>query len=411
MTIKKSNPFYAWFFPLLLLTSVITGGLAGYFFNDKVLVLKPVGAIFLNLLLTSIVPLIFFSVSSAIAGTGSTKTLGRILLIAGAVFLITGAIASIYALIIVKLFPPATGVELSLTNSVTTSGGNLSDQIVSMFSVSDFTQLFSHQHILALLVFSILVGLATIENRSFAQFLKAGEQVFMRVFTLIMYLAPLGFFAYFAVLVAELGPKLMGSYLRVSVLYYVAASLYFLIAYSAYACLTGQKQGIKNFWSHIFLPLITSLATCSSAASIPANLEASKAMGVPAEIRETVIPLGTILHKEGSIIGGIFKIAFLFGIFHMDFSGGLVLASAFLVSLLVGTVMGAIPSGGMLGELLILNVYGFPPSVLIAVAAISILIDPLATMLNVTGNTVSSLLVARWMAKTSQEPPADVLQQ
>ncbi len=65
------------------------------------------------------------------------------------------------------------------------------------------------------------------------------------------------------------------------------------------------------------------------------------------------------------------------------------------VSLLVGTVMGAIPSGGMLGELLILTIYGFPPSVLIVIAAISIIIDPLATMLNVTGNSVSSMMIAR----------------
>jgi Na+/H+-dicarboxylate symporter len=72
-----------------------------------------------------------------------------------------------------------------------------------------------------------------------------------------------------------------------------------------------------------------------------------------------------------------------------------VLLSALGVSLLVGTVMGAIPSGGMLGELLILSVYGFPPSVLIAIAAISIIIDPLATMINVTCNSVGSMMVAR----------------
>lgn len=66
-----------------------------------------------------------------------------------------------------------------------------------------------------------------------------------------------------------------------------------------------------------------------------------------------------------------------------------------MVSMLVGTVMGAIPSGGMVGELLILAVYGFPSTVLLAVAAISVIIDPIATMLNVTGNTVSSMLIAR----------------
>ena len=118
-------------------------------------------------------------------------------------------------------------------------------------------------------------------------------------------------------------------------------------------------------------------------------------MGVSPEIVETVVPLGSIIHKDGSAIGGVIKIAFLFGVFHLKFAGVSVLFTALGVSLLVGTVMGAIPSGGMLGELLILTVYGFPPSALIVISAISIIIDPLATMLNVTGNSVSSMMIAR----------------
>jgi Na+/H+-dicarboxylate symporter len=137
------------------------------------------------------------------------------------------------------------------------------------------------------------------------------------------------------------------------------------------------------------------LATCSSAASIPANLRATKNMQTPTEIAESVIPLGTMIHKDGSIIGGIIKIVFLFSVFHVDFNGLSVYALAWLVSLMVGTVMGAIPSGGMLGELLILSAYGYPSSALIVIAAISIIIDPMATMLNVTGNSVSALLVSR----------------
>lgn len=233
------------------------------------------------------------------------------------------------------------------------------------------------------------------KGKLFADFLHAGEEIFMRVFALIMYYAPIGFFAYFAVMVSELGPQLMESYVRVAVLYYSTGIVYFIVGFTIYAYLAGKTQGIKLFWGNVFLPMVTSLATCSSAASIPANLAAAKKMQVPAEIYETTIPLGSIIHKDGSVIGGVFKIAFLFGLFHMDFSGVLVITTAFGVSLLVGTVMGAIPSGGMLGELLILSVYGFPPSVLIAVAAISIIIDPIATMLNVTGNTVSSMMIAR----------------
>lgn len=401
----RNNTLRSYFLSFSLLASIILGGLLGYFLGPAAQSLKPLGDIFLNLVFTAIVPLIFFSVTSAIART-SSGLLGRILITMLAVFLFTSLIAASYALLIVKLFPPAQGVYLSLPASTKMSATAFSSQIADIFTVSDFSKLLSHSNILALLIFSVLVGIAARtsgnKEKSFINFLQAGEEVFMRVFTLIMYYAPIGFFAYFAVLVAELGPKIMENYLRIALIYYVSVFLYFLIASTAYAYLAGKLVGIKLFWKNIFLPFTTSMATCSSAASIPANLITMKAMRVSPEIYETVIPLGAIIHKDGSVIGGIFKIAFLFGIFHMDFSGASVLLTALGVSLLVGTVMGAIPSGGMLGELLILTIYGFHPSVLIVIAAISIIIDPLATMLSVTGNCVSTLLIARLVkGKTS----------
>ena len=187
----------------------------------------------------------------------------------------------------------------------------------------------------------------------------------------------------------------MHSYVRVTIIYYLFACAYFVFIYTAFAFLAGKMKGTRLFWKNVLLPATTSIATCSSAASIPANLVATKAMRVSSGIVETVIPLGSIIHKDGSVMGGVVKIAFLFGLFHLKFTGVSVLLTALGVSMLVGTVMGAIPSGGMLGELLILTVYGFPPSALIVISAISIIIDPIATLLNVTGNSVSSMMIAR----------------
>lgn len=391
--------FRVYFFPLLLITSIVLGGFTGYLFGSITPYLKPFGDIFLNLIFTAIIPLIFFSISSAIARVGSMGKLSKIIFYMAIVFLFTGIIAAIYSLFIVTMFPPGQGIELNLTASQKTTSLNALNQIAEVFTVSEFHQLLSHQHILALIIFSVLVGVAASNvNRKesiFIDLLKSGEEVFMRVFTLIMYYAPIGFFAYFAVLVHELGPQLMANYLRIAILYYTFGFVYFIIGFTLYAYLAGKFQGIKLFWGNIFLPMVTSIATCSSAASIPANLMATSKMRVAPEIYETIIPLGTIIHKDGSVIGGVFKISFLFGIFHLNFTTSSVLLTALIISLLVGTVMGAIPSGGMLGELLILNVYGFPPSVLIAIAAISIIIDPLATMLNVLCNSVSSMMVAR----------------
>ncbi|MDP3559674.1 MAG: dicarboxylate/amino acid:cation symporter [Legionellaceae bacterium] len=387
-------------FPVFLIASIFLGGITGYLCGPYASYLKPFGDIFLNLIFTTIVPLIFFNVSSAIARASSLGKIRKIFSSMALVFLFTGIIAAGFMLIVVKLFPPAQGVYLTLATPHASTNHSFFNQILSIFTVSDFSQLLSHQNMLALIVFSILVGLAALSTpnehgKLFIAFLQSGEEVFMRVFSLIMYYAPIGFFAYFAVLVNELGPALIESYARVTLIYYGAALLYFVIAYTAYAYLAGKIRGIRLLWKNIFLPMVTAIATCSSAASIPANLMATKAMQVSPEIYETSIPLGTILHKDGSALGGMVKIAFLFGIFHLNFAGPSVLLTALGVSVLVGTVMGAIPSGGMLGELLILSVYGFPPSALMAIAAISIIIDPIATMLNVTGNSVSSMMIAR----------------
>lgn len=389
-------------FSLFLLSSIILGGLTGYWLGPQSQYLKPLGDIFINFIFTCIVPLIFFSISSAIARTGSLGKLGKIMTSMCLVFLATSLIAALYSLWVVMLFPPAAGVELTLPLSKPNPSISFADQIVGIFTVPDFTQLLSHQHMLALISFSILIGIAVTQiskekSTLILSILDAGEALFMRLFDLIMYYAPLGFFAYFAVLVSELGPQVMGNYLRVTVLYYSSVSIYFILASTLFAFIAAKREGVRLFWANILIPMLTSLATCSSAASIPANLAATKKMHVPAEIADTTIPLGSLVHKDGSVIGGMFKIAFIFGLFHLDFSGPMVLLTAVGVSLLVGTVMGAIPSGGMLGELLILTVYGFPPSVLIAIAAISIIIDPLATMLNVTGNSVSSMLIARFV--------------
>lgn len=393
---KKLSPY---FFPLSLLLSIFAGGLVGCLLGPTTLWLKPIGDIFLNLLFVAIVPLIFFSIAAAVSRMGEARQLWRVLSATLLTFLFTGIVAALFMLLVVIIFPPAQGVFLQLDIPSKLHTINLAQQIVDMFTVNDFTKLFSHQNIFPLILFSVVVGLATArigeKGKLFSQFLQSGSDVFMRVIGIIMYLAPLGFFAYFAVLIGDLGPKLLENYLRILLIYYLSGLLYFVLGLTFYAFLAGGKMGVKKFWGNIFLPLITSLATCSSAASIPANLQAAKNMTVPPSIYETVIPIGAVLHKDGSVLGGIVKIAFLFGIFHMSFTGFNVFFTAIIISLMVGMVMGAIPSGGMLGEMLILSFYGFPPQALIAIAAISVIIDPLATLLNVTGDTVSSMMVTR----------------
>ncbi|MGG4489941.1 dicarboxylate/amino acid:cation symporter [Metabacillus idriensis] len=403
----------AYRFPLILLSSVLIGGIFGLVFGEKATLLKPFGDLFLNAMFTVVVPLVFFTIASSIANMGGTKRLGKIMGSMLGVFLFTGLISALYMLAVVKIIPPAQGVSLQLEKPEALEDVTLADQIVSTFTVPDFVELFSRNNMLAMIVFSVLVGLSVSmigeKGKPFASFLSSGSEVLMKLVSLIMHYAPIGLGAYFATLVGEYGPMLLGTYFKAGVMYYVSALIYFVIAFTIYAFMSGKKQAVSVFWKNMLSPTVTSLATCSSAASIPVNLEAARKMGVSADIRETTVPLGAALHKDGSVLGGVLKIAFLFGIFEMNFSGFGTLTSVVLVAILVGTVMGAIPSGGMIGEMLILTLYGFPPEALPIIAAISTIIDPPATMLNATGDNVSSMMVSRlvegkdWLKKKSAE--------
>lgn len=398
----KSNQskFRSYAFLIILLSAITLGSLTGYLMGPKASQLKPLGDIFLNLMFTMVIPLIFFSVTSAIANMGSVKRVGKVIGTMLGVFLFADIVAAIFMIVVVMLFPPAQGISFTLPASfVAPQSIDVGDQIVGIFTVPDFLHLFSRDHILALIFFAVLMGLAIAsleeKGKKMVELLQTATTVSMKALSYVMYYAPIGFFAYFAVLVAELGPKLLQTYLDAVLIYSIAAVIYFIFAFTFYAWLAGGKLAVKRYWKNVPLPVMTALATCSSAASIPANLQATKDMGVPDKIYELVVPLGAVLHKDGSVLGGIVKIAFLFGIFHLNFSGAFVLLTALMIGILVGTVMGAIPSGGMVAEVLILSLYGFPPQALILIAAITFLIDAPATLLNVNGNSVCSMLVAR----------------
>jgi Na+/H+-dicarboxylate symporter len=275
--------------------------------------------------------------------------------------------------------------------------------------VPDFFDLLSKKNMLALIVFSLLIGLAASasgeKGKTFTQFLISGNAVMTKVISFIMLYAPIGLGAYFAYLIGVFGPQLFGSYLRAMVLYYPLSLAYFFIGFSFYVYLAAGVKGIKIFWANIIPASLTAWGTGSSVATIPTNLEAAKKIGVPEDIREVIIPIGATIHMDGSCLSAILKIAFLFGFFNMDFSGSTTIITAIGIALLSGTVMSGIPGGGFLGELLIVTMYGFPAEALPLISMIGTLVDPPATMVNATGDTVASMIVTRilngknWMKK------------
>ena len=394
---------------ILLLLGIIIGGIIGITQPDIALNLKPLGTLFINLIYMIIVPLIFFSIAGAIAATGKLKRLGSILSKALIVFAISSVIAVLLGILSNVIYTPLTDNDVDAISSTLkledetleeAQNSNGLEKFVESITVSDFNQLLSRQNLLQLIIFSLLVGIATAlvgENgRAFANFLKSGNEVIMKVVSIIMYYAPIGLGCYFAALIGELGASLVTGYIRGFIGYVILSLIFYFGVYTLYAFIAGGKKCVIDYWKNILPTSLTALATCSSGVAIPSNIEAAKNIGVPKDIAETVIPLGTNIHKEGSLYGSVLKIIFLFLIFGQEIVTLPAILSILGVSILAGFLISAVPTGGgVISEALILTMFGFPSSALGILATIAVVIDAPATVINVVGNTASSLLTAR----------------
>lgn len=392
---------------ILLIVAVIIGGVFGTLFPEQVMVVKPLGTLFINLIFMIIVPLIFFSISSSIAKMKHPKRLGKIMKWALIIFAITSVVSVTIGLISTYVFKPLSDSDMELiTNEMTledegeTSELNGIEQFVASITVDDFSKLLSKNSILPLIVFSVLFGVAAVlvgeKAEPMVKFLEAGNEIVMKMVTIIMYYAPIGLGCYFATTIADLGASLVAGYIRAFIGYTVLSVLYYFIIYTIQAWIAGGKKAVKDYWKNIVPPSLTALGTCSSGVSIPSNIIAAKKIGVTDDIAEMVIPFGTNIHKEGSLIGSVLKIVFLFCLFGRDMTSITMILAILGASILVGFLISAVPTGGgVISEMLILSLFGFPTAAIGILAIIATIIDAPATVLNVVGNTSSSMLVAR----------------
>ena len=405
---------------IILLLSIVIGAIVGFIFKEKATVLSPLGDIFLNLLLVVITPLIFLTITTSISKMKSPKRLGKIVGATFLVFIITSIIAVLIGFVstyFIKLVKPEDSEKIKQSLQETTEEETQENEEIgilkrtaSLLTVNDFTKLLSKDNIIALLVFSIIFGLAiniTGEKaKPVVDFLESANEIINNVVKLIMYYAPIGLGCYFAALVGSFGEMIVVGYLKTFVIYTIVSILYYLIIYSIYAFVAGGKKGIRLYWKNVLPATATALGTCSSAASIPVNIECSKKIGVPEDVAETAIPLGTSFHKDGSIIGSVFKIMFLVCLFGMNVSTGTGILGILAIALVSTLLVTAVPiGGGTISEMLIITMLGCPTAALPILTIIATIIDAPATMLNVVGDSSSSMLAARivdgknWMDK------------
>lgn len=386
---------------IILIGSLIIGTIVGLIFKEKATVLEPLGTLFINMLLVVVVPLIFLSITTSIGKIDKPKRVGKILRSIIIAFVFTSLVSVVIGLTSLKIRLVDSGDANKITalldeSTEVSDDASVLDKLVNSVSTNDFVNLLSKNNILALIVISILSGLAINKSgekgKSFLKVLDSAYEVLQNLIKILMYYAPIGLGCYFASFTGTFGASVTQGFVKMLVIYTILVLFVYFVIYSLYAYMAAGKIGVKKYWANIIPASVTALSTCSSAASIPVNTECAKKIGVSEDIASPTITLGTSFHKDGSIIGSVFKIMFLVYLFDMPVSGIKVLG----VSLLATILVTAVPiGGGTISEMLILKLMGFPVAALPILTIIATIIDAPATLLNVTGDCVSSMLVSR----------------
>ena len=405
----KKRIWKSYRFPIILVMGIIVGALLGVTLGEKATVLKPLGDIFLNLMFTIVVPMVYVSITTAVGNMVNMKRLGKILGNLVVTFIITGMFAAALVLVVVNIWPPAANTTIQLANAEMQEAASVGDLLVNSLTVNDFSGLMSRNNMLPIIVFAILSGVCVSacggEESPVGRLLNNLNDIIFKMVDVIMKLAPIGLGAYFANLVGEFGPELIGDYGRAMVIYYPMCLVYVVIAFPAYTYFAGGMTAVKRMLKHILSPALTAFATQSSVAAIPANMEACRKIGVPEDISNIVLPMGATMHMDGSVLSSIIKISFLFGIFGQPFTGVGTYAMSVVVAILSAFVLSGAPGGGLVGEMLIVSLFGFPAEAFPLIATLEFLFDPAATCLNSSGDTIASMMITRmvegrdWLAK------------
>ena len=354
------------------------------------------------MLFVLLVPLSFFSISSAISTIADTRRVGKLLGLTIAIFVITAAIAGIFMFIVTGIFGVDTSVQLgSGGEEMAGAADSVGTQIVNTFTVSDFPDVISRTHILALIVFTVFFGLTVStlgeKGKPVAEWLSNMSQVFYKMVALLMKLAPIGLAAYFADLTGTYGPELLASYARGLLIYYPAAVAYFFVFLGLYAFLAAGPWGVKNYFKNILTPALTALGTRSSAAAIPLQMDACDKLGVPREVSSVVVPVGATCHMDGACIATIYEIVLCCALFGHPLDSIGDFAFALVIAVAGSVAVSSVPGGGAAMETMVISSFGFPSVALPVLLMMTQLFDAGCTLINSCGDTVASMLVTRFL--------------
>lgn len=405
---KKLEPYKS---SIILLFALFIGAVFGVIAPDLAIKLKPIGSIFLNLLFMIIVPLVGISVMSSIAKMTDLNKLGKVLILVLIISIVMAILPALGIIGLAQIFDPSQGVVIDLTKEFTADNKGM--DFVSMFTTDDFSGLLSKSNILALIVMSIIAGIAIGQSgekgQTIAHLLDCANEVVMKIVSIIMKAAPIGLGAFFAATMASQNTALLHSFGGAIGLFFVASIAYFIVGSTLYSYIAGGKKAVSAFWSNSIAPIATSLGTSSSLGSLPVTIQAAKKMALKEELVDICLPLFVNLNKGGAAMTAALKVVFICAILGIPFTFDMFLMTV-VIAVLSAIIVGGVPGGAFLGDIFIVTTLGLPLEAIPMLIVIGATTDAPATMLNVVNDLNATQLVQKFMGDKGKEFQSAVIE-
>ena len=380
-----------------ILVWMAIGVVVGLIFEERALIVDPIGQLFINLLLMAAIPLVFFNLLAGLTSLSDVSVLGNLGTKTLLYYVTTTAMALTAGLFFASLLQPGNGAVL--TEEVPESFGDVplvADLILGLFPKNIFAA-FAEGNVTQIVVFAIFLGVAALmmppkEKALISDGFSAAAGLLRQLITIILTFAPMGVAALAAVTVGKYGPAVFQDMAKFLGTVWLAQGV--MVAFYMLLLVTFTKWNPIKWLKESSSLYATTAATCSSLASLVVSMDvADRRLKLPQSIYTFTLPLGAQLNKDGTSIMLATVLLFTAQAAGVQFSFG-EMVTILLVGLLLSEGSGGIPGGGLVIAMIFVEAFNLPLEVATLVAGVYRLIDMGSTTVNCMGDLVWTTILS-----------------
>ena len=390
--------------PMQMMYGLVLGVVVGTMVSSEfgATYLQPLGQLFIRLIRMVVVPLVVATLIAGSAGLGNASKIGKIAVKTILFFAVTTAIAVTIGLIVANIMEPGTGLTISVEGlkAKAAAAPALSKVLLDIVPINPI-EAFAKGNMLQVIFFSIFLSLMGESVRMVTDFFQMVGDVMIRMTNYVMLYAPIGVFGLIAYTVTRHGLSVLLPLGKLILTAFIATVIFVVVTYLPIIKLIGIK--ISDYLKGAFEPWLIAFTTCSSAAALAVNLEASRKMGASKAIASFAIPLGNTINMNGTSIYMGVTAVFAAEVFGID----LTLTQQFQIVLMgvlaaVGTA--GVPGAGLIMTTLVFTEVGIPLEAVALIAGIDRILDMIRTSVNVLGDSLTALVVSKSEGVLGTEP-------